>query len=207
MNVLGLDLAVAKAGAARLDDAGRIRTWRHISDTLPTDATPSDVAMRIRAVKQWAFGRANTATVLAVIEELPVGTTMGSHDQRAAVIHGVVEMFARAEVPVALINPSTLKARIAHGKATKDEIRKAVDRLYPRQGLAGVTDDEADAAGLAILGACRLAAIHGPPWKGPWLEARSLALVGAGFRWPLELQTTPTERPKVSLPMFEVPTR
>lgn len=208
MNVLGLDLGVAKAGAARLDVDGKLRTWRWAApSTLTADTTPADVALRIRAVKRWAYGRASTSTELVVVEELPRGTVFGQHDERAAVVYGVIELFAAAGVPVALVNPTTLKQRISgNGRASKDEVRSAIARLYPRQGLARITDDEADAAGLATLGVARLAHLRGRPWVGPWLDAQSLNLE-SGFRWPAELHTTPQQRPPVPLPMFEVPTR
>jgi Holliday junction resolvasome RuvABC endonuclease subunit len=206
-HVLGLDLGLAHAGAAQLHADGQLRTQRWNSDALPADATPADVADRIRAVERWAWNRAGASTELVIVEELPRGTTMGQHDERAAVLWSVVGRFARAGILVALVNPTTLKQRITgNGRADKDRVRRAVAALYPHQGLLRASYDEADAAGLATLGVCRLAAVHGEPWHGPWLSAQSLNLE-AGFRWPRELHTTPTERPPVPLPMFEVPHR
>lgn len=206
-HVLGLDLALAHAGAAQLHTDGQLRTQRYNTDPLPAGATPVEVALRIREVKRWAYRRATASTALVVIEELPRGTVHGQHDERAAVVHGVAEMFAVAGIPVAMVNPTSLKQRISgNGRADKDEVRRAVAALYTRQGLHQASYDEADAAAAATLGVCRLAAIVGDPWRGPWLSAQSLNLE-SGFRWPAELQTTPAERPPAPLPLFEVPNR
>lgn len=186
-HVLGLDLGLARAGAAQLYADGRIYTTRYSSDSIGDDAPVALVAARIRAAKRWAIARATTGTVLAVVEELPRGTQHGQHDERAAVVWGVIEQLVRHDVPVALINPTTLKARVAgNGRADKELMRRAVAALYPGQGLARASYDECDATALATLGVAKLAAHHGPagPWSGPWLDARSLGLVGSGFRWP-----------------------
>lgn len=208
MNVLGLDPGIANAGAARLTDTGRLDVWHLHRDELGKDATPADIAARIHDVVRWAVGRATTSTALVVLEELPYAIgAHGGRDQRAAVLWAVTGTLARAGLPVAHVNPSSLKQRITgNGGAKKAEVRAAIAKLYPRQGLARITPDEADAAGLATLGVARLAAVRGTPWVGPWLDAQSLNLE-QGFRWPAELHTTPAERPPVPLPMFEVPTR
>lgn len=206
-NVLGLDLGLAKAGAAQIDQAGAVRTWRYDSPGLPDDATPAEKAARIRAAQRWAVGRATTTTVLVVVEELPHATEFGSHDERAAIVWGVVDQFARHGLLVALVNPVTMKHRISgNGHADKADVRRAVAALYPSQGLARVSYDEADAVGLATLGVARLAAVRGAPWRGPWLAAQSLNLE-AGFSWPRELHATPAMRPAVQRPLFQVPTR
>ncbi|MDN5861226.1 MAG: crossover junction endodeoxyribonuclease RuvC [Pseudonocardia sp.] len=206
MNVLGLDPGIANTGAARLTHQGRLDTWHLHRDPLPTDTSPADTAARIHDVIRWATGRATTTTTLVLIEELPYAIgAHGGRDQRAAVLWSVTGALARAGLPVAHVNPTTLKQRITgNGRASKAEIRAAIAKLYPRQGLTRITPDEADAAGLATLGVARLAHLRGLPWRGPWLNAQSLNLED-GFRWPTELQSTPAERPKPPLPMFEVP--
>lgn len=212
VHCLGLDLGLANAGAAQLHADGRVYTTRYATEPLPTDAPVADVAARIRAVKRWAISRATAATALAVVEELPRGTQMGQHDERAAIVWGVIEQLVRHQVPVALINPTTLKHRIAgNGRADKDRIRRAVAALWPGHGLARVSYDEADAVALATLGVIKLAAHHGPtgPWSGPWLEARSINL-DDGCRWPdLGEPATPPAPPPapVTAPAFQEPSR
>lgn len=186
-HVLGLDLGTVRAGAAQLHQDGRIFTWRHDGESLPADAPIADTCHRIRAVTGWAIARATTGTVLAVIEELP--RSIGAHggrDERAAVVWAVAGQLVRHGIPVAFVNPTSLKAKIAgSGRASKSRMRDAVAALYPGQGLARASWDEADAAALATLGVIKLAAHLGPAggWTGPWLDARALN-VDTGCRWP-----------------------
>jgi len=201
-NVLGLDTGLANAGAARITIDGRVDTW-HLETPTLDDPTPGDTADRIRTVVRWCVGRASTDTVLAVVEELPHATEFGQHDVRAAILWGVVGQLHRHGLLVALVNPTSMKARITgNGRADKTLVRSAVRQLYPRQGLDRIGPDQADAVGLATLGVCRLAEIRGEPWRGPWLGQRSLNLE-AGFTWPRELRVDPTTRPR-QLPMYEV---
>lgn len=187
LNVLGLDLGTCNAGAAQLHQDGRIYTQRLDGWSLPDDAPLTDTVARIRAVTAWAVARATTATVLAVIEELPRGIgAHGGRDERAAVVYAVAGQLVRHGIPVALINPSSLKQKITgNGHASKAEMGRAVARLHPGQGLHLASKDEWDAAALATLGVIRLAAHHGKagPWSGPWLDARALNLE-TGCRWP-----------------------
>lgn len=202
-NVLGLDTGLANAGAARITTDGRVDTWAFETPRLDADAPAADTAARIRTVVRWCVGRATTDTALVVVEELPHATEFGQHDVRAAILWGVVDQLARHGLLVALVNPTSMKARIAgNGRADKAQVRHAVRHLYPRQGLDRIGPDQADAVGLATLGISRLAAIVGEPWRGPWLDQRSLNLE-AGFTWPRELRVDPATRPR-QLPMYEV---
>lgn len=202
-NVVGLDTGLRNAGAGRITVDGRVDTWAFETAELPADATPADKAARIRSVARWCVGRGNPDTALFIIEELPRGTQMGQHDERAAVKWMIVDQLTRQGFLVAFANPVSMKHRIVgNGHASKDEVRSAVDALWPRQGLRRKSYDQTDGAGLATLGVLRLAEIYGPPWKGPWLGQRSLNLE-TGFIWPRELRVDPTTRPK-QLPMYEV---
>lgn len=206
-HVLGLDLGLAHAGAAQLYQDGRLYTTRYTSESLPADAPVKAVSARIREVTGWAIRRATTTTALAVIEELPRGTKMGQHDERAAVVWAVIGQLVRHDVPVALVNPTSLKAKIAgSGRADKDRMRQAVAALYPGHGIARASYDEADAAALATLGVIKLAQHLGPDggWSGPWLSARSISL-DSGCRWPDLGPGWVKPAPPVLLPQFAVP--
>lgn len=206
-NVLGLDISLTQTGAAKIYVDGPVRTTRYTPPKHPENATLAEDAGRRRSIKRFCITQAGTGTALVIIEELPAMTKFGKHDERAAVVLGVIEHFVHLGVPVATVHPSSLKQRISgDGHADKDTVRRAVAALHPGQGLLRVSDDEADAAAAATLGVARLAAILGLPWTGKWLNAQSLNLE-SGFRWPVELHTTPAQRPPVPLPMFEVPSR
>lgn len=200
-NVLGLDTGLANLGAARIDIDGRVDTWTGTSDPLPDNADPAEQAARMRGVIRWAIRRADVNTVLAMVEELPRATEYGGHDERAHILWAIVDQLTRNGVPVALVNPKTMKARVAgNGNATKAEVRTAVHRIWPGQGLLRISKDAADGVGLATLAAARMHAIHGDPWPRKWLDARSLNLED-GFQWPRELRLAPKQK---QLPMYEV---
>lgn len=200
-NVLGLDTGLAKLGAARITQTGLVDAWPGSSESLPDDADPAEQAARMRTVIRWAVRRADVNTILAMVEELPRATEYGGHDERAHILWAIVDQLTRNGVPVALVNPKTMKSRVAgNGNATKADVRSAVNRIWPGQGLLRISDDASDAVGLATLGVARLHAIHGEPWPRKWLDARSLNLED-GFQWPRELRVD--ERPK-QLPMYEV---
>lgn len=207
-HVLGLDLGLARAGAAQIHQDQRIITWPYGSDPPEATAEPAVTARRIRDVVAWAIGRATTATALAVIEAMPYSIgAHGSRDERAAIIWAVAGQLDRLGVPVALINPVSLKAKIAgSGNADKTDMRRALVALYPSRGLARASYDEVDAAALATLGVIKLAAHHGPagPWKGPWLDARALN-IDTGCRWPNLGPGWIKPQPAPLLPQFAVP--
>jgi hypothetical protein len=200
-NVLGIDSGLAKLGVARIDQDGRVDAWPGSSDALPDGADPAEQAARCRGVIRWAVGRADVNTVLAMVEELPRTTEYGGHDERAHILWSIVDQLSRHGVLVALVNPKTMKSRIAgNGNASKAEVRSAINRIWPGQGLLRISDDASDGVGLATLGVARLHAIHGEPWPRKWLDARSLNLED-GFQWPRELRTAPKTK---QLPMYEV---
>lgn len=200
-NIVGLDLGLAALGAGRITCDGRVDAWHHTTDPLPDDADPAEQAARLRACVRWAVGRATPDTVLAMVEELPRGTEYGGHDERAYIVWAVVDQLTRHGIPVCLVNPVTMKSRVAgSGRATKTEVRSALHGIWPGQGLLRLSPDAADAVGLATLGVARMHAIHGDPWPRKWLDARSLNL-SDGFQWPRALR--PAAKPK-PMPMYEV---
>jgi hypothetical protein len=176
-HILGLDLGLAHAGAARLrhattPDTVRITTWHHQTPALPDDAPIGQVAARIRDMARWAIGRTTTDTVLVVIEGPSHASVHGQPHERAGVWWLVVDQLVRHHVPVAVLPPTTVKGYIA-GKGTADKatVQAAVHAAWPGQGLDRVTNHETDAVALATAGADWL------QWSGPYLEGRR----GAGW--------------------------
>lgn len=171
-HVLGLDLSLAATGAAKIGQDGTVRTWLKTTD--PTD-TDHDTAARIQGIARWCMTLLTVETALVVLEAPSFGSDHGQAHERAGLWWTVRRGLAIRELapgkplPVGRIAPATLKARVAgHGRASKDDMRRAVAKLYPGQGLARVTHDEADAVALAVLGVIRLR------WDGhPWIGAHA----------------------------------
>ena len=178
-HVIGIDLALRNVGVARIDRAGQVRTWvRH------TDATDSDhdTAARIQANARWCMGLLTVDTCLVVIEGPSYASEHGQAHERGGQWWAVRRGLAVRQrpdgrpLPVGRVAPSTLKARVAgHGQASKKDMRRAVAKLYPGQGLDRVSFDEADAVGLALLGVIRLRwpdqpyiGAHAPDSAGTW---------------------------------------
>jgi crossover junction endodeoxyribonuclease RuvC len=190
-NVLGLDLGLAHAGAATYHLDGRIGTWRYDTGPLPDHAPITQVAARIRSVARWAVGRATTGTVLVVVEGPAHAATYGQPHERAGVWWRTVDALCRAEVPVAVLPPTTVKKYLTgKGNAPKALMRSTVAALFPARGLDRISADEADGVALATCGADWLG------WPGPYLEGRR----GAGWlrtsaQWPdratIRTETTP----------------
>lgn len=187
-HVLGVDFSLTSTGAAAIDDTGRVDHWVYKTDPPPCreghhqckEGHPPDlldVHGRIRSIAVWFCGLVKVTTKLVVIEGPANGIHLGQPDERAGLRWLVINKLILNEVPVGILNPSTLKAYVTgRGNASKDDMRKAVAKLYPAQGLARITDDEADAVGLAMAGADFLS------WPGPWLEGRR------GTGWLLKAQ-------------------
>lgn len=185
LHCLGLDLALAHAGAARIHQDGRVQTWRLDTDPLPRDATLDQTSDRMTRVVHWALSRASLSTALAVIEQVPRGADTGMAFERAAIFWDVVHALRSHSIPVGSVNPRSLKARVVgSAKASKQDVARTAASLWPgNPGLARVSGDEADATALATLGIVKLAAAGMPGWSGPWLDARALA-IDTGAQWP-----------------------
>lgn len=186
-HVLGLDLSLSRCGAARIHLDRRVQTWAREEPPVPNDAPLADVCGRIDRQSAWAVSRATASTALAVIERVPDAAPYGKPAERNALVLTVASALIRHGIPVALVYPSSLKKFITgNGRASKDDLVRAVAALWPdTPGLARVSGDEGDAAGLATMGLIRLSQVHRDAgWPAPWLaDARSLAVDHAG-QWP-----------------------
>jgi len=109
---------------------------------------------RITQIGQDILHHARVAD-LVVIEGMTPGAKGGSPHDRAAGWWWVVGGCIRAEVPVAVVAPTSLKLAIAgSGRADKASVAVALSRLWPDVDVT--SSDVSDAVGLAHLGAVYL---------------------------------------------------
>ncbi|TAK32279.1 MAG: hypothetical protein EPO40_02850 [Myxococcaceae bacterium] len=189
-SVLGGDLSLTSTGAAQITDTGHVSTWVKTTDPLPChqghrpcpDKHHPDlieVHHRIRSIALWFTGLVTVNTRLVVLEGPAHGAQNGQPDERSGLRWLILDRLLRAEVPVAVLNPTTVKGYIAgNGHAAKADVKRAVAACWPGFGLGGKTDDECDAV------ACATAGTDWIGWPGPYLDGRR----GAGWlkkaQWP-----------------------
>jgi hypothetical protein len=192
LHVLAGDPSLTSFGAATITNTSRVDTYRRGTDPLPCRQghlpcrdkpkhLPDllDVHARVRSQARWFCDLVTAATVLVVLEGPAYGALHGQPDERAGLRWLILNWVIRREIPVALIPPSTVKGYLTgRGNASKDDMRRAVAALYPRQGLSRVSHDEADAVGCALAGADFLG------WDGPWLDGRRGSAVLSKIQWP-----------------------
>jgi Holliday junction resolvasome RuvABC endonuclease subunit len=90
---------------------------------------------------------------VAMIEDVAFGTPGGSTTDRAALWWFIVEAVRQQGIPVVAVNVSKLKIN-ATGKGTKHEKDEVTVALIRRDAEAPIhNNDEADATGLAMMGA------------------------------------------------------
>lgn len=189
-HVLAGDPSLTSFGAATINADQRVTTWVRGTDPVPCheghhqcpDRHPPDlldVHARVRGQARWFCDLVTTSTRLVVLEGPAHGAQHGQPDERAGMRWLVLNWLIRHEVPVGILNPTTVKGyATGKGNASKADVQRAVALCYPGQGLARVTKDEADAVACAMAGADWIG------FPGPWLEGRR----GAGWllkaQWP-----------------------
>lgn len=182
MIVCGLDLSLTNAGIAVLTD-GRPTLVTSVGHGGHNGASHAHRSRRIvsqsRAVMT-AVGQAlspndrywdNRKIDLAVIEDqLEHGPMLPSALDRSALWWGVYSALLAKRIPIAIVNPGTLK-KFATGKGTA----KKPDMLASaREWCRCANHDEADAVWLAGMGAVKLGAyppFEVTPWRLAGLEA------------------------------------
>lgn len=182
-HVLAGDLSLTATGAATITDTQRVDTWLKTTDAIrvPDGGQPPlvDVDARLSEIARWFVGLITTGTRLVVLEGPAYAAKWGQPHERAGLFWRVVRGCHAREIPVAVLTPTELKGYVCgKGNASKEDVRRAVAACYPGQGLARISDDQADAVGLAMAGCDWLG------WDGPWLDGRR----GTGWlrkaRWP-----------------------
>jgi crossover junction endodeoxyribonuclease RuvC len=97
-------------------------------------------------------------TRLVMIEALPLVPPKNTRmfQERAALVHRVVEFLARRRIPVVDVSVTTLKLwATGDGSADKKTVLDAMQALWPHAAI-GDNDNKSDALALATMGAQRL---------------------------------------------------
>ncbi|MGW5645045.1 hypothetical protein ACWEV3_40890 [Saccharopolyspora sp. NPDC003752] len=155
-NIAGVDLSLVSTGLARVTHgAGR---WVADTSTIPTKGHRDDTLQqrhdRIRRIGDKVRDWCRNAD-LVVVEGPSHGSRGGSPVDRYGLWWRVVGRLLDAELPVAVVAPTT-RAKFAAGKGNADKAAVAVAaaRIWPDAEITG--SDEADALVLASIGACLL---------------------------------------------------
>jgi Holliday junction resolvasome RuvABC endonuclease subunit len=161
MIVVGLDLSLTSTGIAILRDGELAAPLRSVGHTSRDGANFQNRSRRVRsqcqAVLDQVIGKNRAAGLwpdLAVLEGPEAFDTFGHAFDRGALWHGVYGALDAKRVPVAVVNPKTLKVWwVGDGNASKLRmLNAAMARVRP----AVSTHDEADALALACAGAWHL---------------------------------------------------
>jgi Holliday junction resolvasome RuvABC endonuclease subunit len=153
----GIDFSLTKTGVAiatqRVNGEVIMNTSTVTSRGAATD-TYVDKSRRLDNVTLDVY-RAFVGCELVVMESLSLGSRGGDLDRFWAAWWMLYGRFVKADIPVALVSPTSLKLAIA-GKAQVDKsvLGRHVVKLWP--DLEYANDNEADGAGLVHLGAVAL---------------------------------------------------
>lgn len=182
MRVLGADLSLTSTGLAvaergRLTGLENYKTKGKRGDGYPEfnariDYLTGEVFDFLEAAKPFD---------LAVIEAPSHGSKFGNPHERAGLWWNVYSMLAVKNVPIATVAPKTRAKYITgDGRSDKAVVLAHAIEAYVGNGTPRITnDDEADAAGLAAMGARHL----GEPIELHDLHADNLKAMEAA-KWP-----------------------
>ncbi|QXT62730.1 hypothetical protein [Tessaracoccus palaemonis] len=154
MRIVGLDLSLTATGVAIIDDGqvnvATIRSAGRKGDSL---LQRSD---RLGWLAREIGGRAHSAD-LVVVEQPAYAAVTGHHHDRSGLWWLVIDYLSYDNsIPVAEVAPGTLKKFVSgRGNAGKDEMLLAAAHRFARLATLS-TNDEADALGLALMGAEQL---------------------------------------------------
>jgi Holliday junction resolvasome RuvABC endonuclease subunit len=159
MKVLGADLSLTSTGLAiaqkgRLAEVQNFKTSGKRGDGYPEFL--ARIGYLTGCVSE--FLKATGHLDLAVIEAPSHGSRFGNPHERAGLWWNVYDLLAQRGVPIATVAPKTRAKYITgSGNSGKDVVLAHAIEHYVTTGTARITnDDEADAAGLAAMGARRL---------------------------------------------------
>lgn len=156
--VCGIDPSLTSAGVAILRDGQPV----HVSHHGYSGHNGASYLTRSRR-SRWTCHKVSSTILaaiectpdLVVIEEHPQHVRFSAHEfDRIVLWGGIFARFDSLDVPIVVINNSTAKKWITgRGDAKKPDIVSAVNDWWPN---AATNDDEADALGLAAIGAFHL---------------------------------------------------
>lgn len=147
-HIIGLDPSLTATGIARYSvERGEVSFM-----TLP--AVKEVGLERAIRVRQDTLGQIYPSCALVVIEGLSLGSNDPSAQERAFLHFSLREDFLYFGVRCVVCPPTALKKFVAGtGSAKKEHMLLEV---YKRWGYSAGNDNEADAIGLAMIGACIL---------------------------------------------------
>jgi Holliday junction resolvasome RuvABC endonuclease subunit len=186
--IVGLDLSsLTNAGIAVLTD-GRPTLLRSVGHGGHNGASHAHRSRRIVSQTRAVMGALSTEVVairqthidLAVIEDqLEHGPMLPSALDRSALWWGVYSALLARKIPVAVVNPSTLKVWVTgKGNATKATMLTTVRGWYPDASILNA----ADALALATVGAFHL----GDPMPFDVVKTRHETAL-AKVEWPVSV--------------------
>lgn len=155
--VLGLDMSLTSTGLALARDGKLVRT-ANVKTAGKRDDSLSDRHRRLRKIEahvvqfmQWDWQSLD----LAVIEAPSFGSVGGSSHDRSGLWWMVVDlMLGQWDIPVVAVAPKTRAKYITgSGNADKSDVLKAARDQYDSEPWVIENHDQADAAGLAAMGA------------------------------------------------------
>lgn len=155
MRIVGLDLSLTATGVAVLQwRAGDVFVETF---TLKSKGKADDNLLardaRLRALSGHVVQSVGPAG-LVVIEQPAFSQTGGSHHDRSGLWWLTVNALHERGITVAEVSPTTLKKYVTgKGNASKMDVMAKMIRLMPEVEIAN--DNEADALGLALMGARR----------------------------------------------------
>ncbi len=155
---VGLDISLSATGVAAIAHPSTASTPNvpHLRTVRPARTYPATYAGRAQRIEAQAgavIAALPSRVALIVVEGLPLNMpSWGDLDLRCALWWRVVGRLARLGIPVAEINPGTLKKfATGNGRADKAQVIAAMRALWPYAAVRN--DNEADALSLASAGA------------------------------------------------------
>lgn len=201
--VVGLDLSLTSTGVAVLsaqgaelyplllrcvgEDGKRTDTYQQRSRRVRAQCRAIDLCIGTAVPEYLRPGAAGHHVALAVVEgPIYAGKLLPSYFDRAGLFHGVFGSLDARGVPIAVI-PSTTGHQFVTGRGhpvddRKSDIIAEVAKWWP-QGPRIHNGDQADALGLALMGAMQLG--HKPPFRPRARHYNALATA----TWPVGPQT------------------
>jgi Holliday junction resolvasome RuvABC endonuclease subunit len=153
MIVAGIDPSLTSAGVAILQNGQPIHVSHH-------GHNGASYQMRSRRIRKQVMDVSVQVTRyspdLVVMEEHPYAVRISAGEfDRSGLWHGLYGRFDAYDIPIVVMNNMTAKKWITgRGTAKKADIVEAVESWWP--DFPFVNDDEADALGLAAIGAHHL---------------------------------------------------
>jgi Holliday junction resolvasome RuvABC endonuclease subunit len=149
---VGLDLSLTATGVAALDDTA---TPALQTNTIKSKGKKDDTLLargaRLRTLSHNIIAITGKADIV-IVEQPAFSQTGGSHHDRSGLWWLTVNKLQTAGIVVVEIPPTSLKKYITgKGNASKMEVVAKIIRLLPDTEVNN--DNEADAIGLALMGA------------------------------------------------------